>query len=193
MEQIAKPLLTSKARLLAHASAHIKAHGFAASPVDSLAKQAGMTSGAVYQHFKGKADLFAEVIDVELQKTCQRFASVHAHDVSKAAKVMNIYLSDAHVAQPEAGCPLPSLTAEVARSSETVKQAYQNGLLDIHQQLHRITGSHEAAWALLAQSVGGVMLARAMSDSSLQNELLNAVKAHSLALFTDTVASQAVN
>ncbi len=185
MKQTIDPELTGKARLIANASAHVKTHGFAASPVDALAKQAGMTSGAVYQHFAGKADLFAAVMDAELQKTSQRFASIAAHDVARATKAMNVYLSEAHVAQPEAGCPLPSLTAEVARSSEAVKQAYQNGLLDTHRQLHRITGSQETAWTLLAQSVGSIMLARAMTDSGLQNDLLSAVKAHSANLLNE--------
>lgn len=183
-DNAAVPVPTSKARLLAHASAHIKTHGFAASPVDTLAKQAGMTSGAVYQHFAGKADLFAAVIDAELQKTSQRFSSIAAHDALAAEKAMHVYLSAAHVAQPEAGCPLPSLTAEVARSSPAVKHAYQQGLVDIQQQLQRITGSHETAWALLAQSVGGVMLARAMTDSDLQSDLLGAIKSQCMKLLS---------
>ncbi len=172
----------SKARLVAHASAHLKTHGYAASPVDAIAKQAGMTSGAVYQHFSGKADLFAAVMAAEMQKTSLRFAAIAAHDLAATEKALNTYINQAHVEQPEAGCPLPALTAEVARSSVAVKQAYQSGLLDIHQQLHRITGSQQAAWTLLAQSVGSIMLARAMSDSALQNDLLSAVKAHSLSL-----------
>jgi AcrR family transcriptional regulator len=147
-----------------------------------------MTSGAVYQHFAGKADLFAAVMEAELQKTSQRFASIAAHDPAAAEKALNKYVSQAHVDQPEAGCPLPSLTAEVARASDAVKQAYQNGLLDTHQQLSRITGSPQTAWTLIAQSVGAVMLARAMSDSALQSDLLSAVKAHSVSLLNAPVA-----
>jgi TetR/AcrR family transcriptional regulator, transcriptional repressor for nem operon len=191
IEPVTQALLSSKARLLAHASTHVKAHGFAASPVDALAKQAGMTSGAVYQHFAGKADLFAAVIDAELQKTSQRFSHIAAHDVAAAEKALNKYVNQAHVEHPEVGCPLPSLTAEVARASDAVKLAYQNGLLDIHQQLSRITGSPQAAWTLLAQSVGSVMLARAMSNSALQSDLLSAVKAHSLSLLNDGLPESA--
>jgi TetR/AcrR family transcriptional regulator, transcriptional repressor for nem operon len=188
MKQPTDSAPTSKARLVAHASAHVKTHGFAASPVDGLAKQAGMTSGAVYQHFAGKADLFAAVIEAELQKTSQRFASIAAHDPAAAEKALNHYVSQAHVDQPEAGCPLPSLTAEVARASDAVKQAYQNGLLDIHQHISRITGSPQTAWTLLAQSVGAVMLARAMTGSGLQNDLLNAIKEHGLIFLRAKVA-----
>jgi TetR/AcrR family transcriptional regulator, transcriptional repressor for nem operon len=188
MKQPSNITPSSKARLLAHASAHLKTHGFAASPVDAVAKQAGMTSGAVYQHFAGKADLFAAVIEAELQNTRQRFSTIAAHDAAGAEKALNKYVSQAHVDKPEAGCPLPSLTAEVARGSDAVKLAYQNGLLDTHHQLSRITGSPQTAWALIAQSVGAVMLARAMSDNKLQSDLLRAVKAHSVGLLNAPVS-----
>lgn len=194
MNQTAQPALTTKEKtkekskektkdkLLAHASAHVKTHGFAASPVDVLAQQAGMTSGALYKHFAGKGDLFAAVLAAELEKTTQRFAQIEAKDLPATKKAMAGYLSQAHVEHPESGCPLPSLTAEVARASAQVKQVYQEGLLNTHQQVSRLAGSDETAWVLIAQSVGAVMLARAMSDSALQSDLLSAVKAHSASL-----------
>jgi TetR/AcrR family transcriptional regulator, transcriptional repressor for nem operon len=171
---------TSKARLLAHASAYVKTNGFAASPVDALTQQAGMTSGALYQHFAGKTDLFAAVLDIELQKTALRFAAINAKDLQAAGHALDAYLSPRHVAHPDTGCPLPSLTAEVARSTTRVRQVYQDGLVELHQQLSRITGSQPNAWALIAQSVGAVMLARALVDTDLQADLLTAVKAHSV-------------
>jgi hypothetical protein len=38
----------------------------------------------------------------------------------------------------------------------------------------RFTGSSDTAWALIAQSVGAVMLARAMRDETVRRELLGA-------------------
>lgn len=77
---------------------------------------------------------------------------------------------------PEQGCPLPSLTPEVARAGAAVQAAYQTGLLAVHAQLARLTGSADSAWALMALNAGAVMLARALPDEHLQQVLLTAVQ-----------------
>jgi hypothetical protein len=86
------------------------------------------------------------------------------------------------VQQPERGCPLPALTAEVARADPAVRQAFQEGLLQVHARLQRITGSAQAAWSLIAQNVGAVMLARALPDEKLQRRLLAAARRSGWAL-----------
>jgi hypothetical protein len=64
----------------------------------------------------------------------------------------------------------------VARSDAEVRGAFEDGLLDVHKALKRHLRSDEAAWALIAQSVGAVMLARAMQDDAARRKVLTAVK-----------------
>jgi TetR/AcrR family transcriptional regulator, transcriptional repressor for nem operon len=189
-QSLAKPALSMRNRsknatqtrtdLLAHAGAHAKENGFAASGVDALANAAGFSSGAVYQHFSGKSDFFAAVVSNELQRTTQRFSNIDAHHLPAAEQALRAYLSLAHINHPATGCVLPVLTSEVGRSDESVKQAYQTGLLALHHVLVGITGSQARAWRLLANCVGAVMLARAMPDDVGRQALLDAVLADAL-------------
>lgn len=163
-------------RLLEDTARHVKQHGFAGSGVDAIAASAGVTSGALYKHFAGKSDLLAEVVAMELERTADRFAAVPAGDLGAAQRALAAYLSLAHVQRADAGCPLPALTPEIARADATVRQAFQLGLADVHAQVGKMTGSSTAAWALIAQCVGAVMLARAMPDEATERRaLLDAV------------------
>ena len=160
--------------LLERAAAHVKAQGFASSGVDAIAAAADLTSGAVYRHFRGKADLFAALVRTQLQQTTQRFAAVSCGDARATHKTLAAYLSVAHVEHPAQGCPLPSLTPEVARSDPAVRQAFQDGLIEVHAQVARLTQSEDRAWALISQCVGAVMLARATNAPDTRAALLRA-------------------
>jgi AcrR family transcriptional regulator len=175
----------ARRRLLDCGARHVKQHGFAASGVDALAAAAGVTSGSLYRHFAGKSDLFAAMIRTELQRTAERFASIRAGDVDAAATAMAAYLGPQHLRHPERGCPLPVLTAEVARADGAVRTAFDEGLREVHAALEPIAGSGGKAWALMAQSVGAVMLARAALDPGLQRELLEAARVQTRSLLAD--------
>ena len=165
----------TRTRLLESGGRHAKKHGFGGSGMDSLAAAAGVTTGSLYKHFEGKSDLFAALIRSELQRTAQRFSAIAPGDLEAATTALAAYLSLNHVKHPEAGCALPSLTPEVARADEFVRDAFQSEMIAIHAIVaDRLTGSSDTAWALIAQSVGAVMLARAMRDETVRRELLGA-------------------
>jgi AcrR family transcriptional regulator len=166
----------SRKRVIELGGSHAKKHGFNASGMATLAASAGVTTGALYKHFNGKADLFAAVISAELQRTARMYDKVDPASGADATRVLAGYLSLQHVKHPEQGCPLPSLTPEVARADDAAKAAYQAGLLEVHATLRRLTATSEDAWTLMAQNVGAVMLARAVPDEKLQREILAALR-----------------
>lgn len=166
----------SRQRLVEQSGSHAKKHGFHESGMAALAASAGVTTGALYKHFDGKAELFVALISAELARTAQMYDSVDPADDASAARSLAGYLSLQHVKHPEQGCPLPSLTPEVARADDAVRAAFQTGLLEIHAKLRRLTATPDDAWALMAQNVGAVMLARALPDEKLQQELLSALR-----------------
>lgn len=166
----------ARQRLIELGGSHAKKHGFGESGMAALAASAGVTTGALYKHFDGKADLFTALITAEMQRTAQMYAAVEPGDEVGVARMLAGYLSLPHVRHPEQGCPLPSLTPEVARADEASKAAFQAALLDIHASLRRLTSTPEDAWTLMAQNVGAVMLARAIPEESLQREILGALR-----------------
>jgi TetR/AcrR family transcriptional regulator, transcriptional repressor for nem operon len=166
----------ARQRLLALGGRHAKKHGFGNSGMAELATSAGVTTGALYKHFGGKADLFAALITAELQRTAAMYGGVEPTDAAGAAKLLAGYLSLQHVKHPEQGCLLPSLTPEISRADDAAQAAYQAGLLEVHAQLQRLTSTSQDAWTLMAQNVGAVMLARALPDEALQRTVLSALR-----------------
>jgi AcrR family transcriptional regulator len=177
---------SSRQRLIELGGSHAKKHGFNESGMASMAAAAGVTTGALYKHFDGKADLFVALVRAELARTAKMYDSFEPGDDVNAARSLAGYLSIQHVRHPEQGCPLPSLTPEIARADETVKAAFQTGLLEIHGKIQSLTATPEDAWTLMAQNVGAVMLARAIPDRKLQLEVLSALRNAGLKLLSET-------
>ena len=166
----------TRQRLIGLSGGHAKKHGFNDSGMAALAASAGVSTGALYKHFNGKADLFAALITAEMARTAQLYDGFDPADDASAARSLAGYLSLQHVRHPAQGCPLPSLTPEVARADVAAKAAFQAGLQDIHASLQRLTANSADAWTLMAQNVGAVMLARAIPNEALQREILSALR-----------------
>lgn len=169
---------STRQHLLTASGSFAKEHGFFSSGVDALASAAGVTSGALYRHFSGKAGLFEAVVDAEIQKSLARLSHIASQDPAEVEKVIAGYLSMKHVADPSQGCMLPAMAAEVARADDATRQRFQEGVQDMKDHIAQGTKDDDAAWALLAQSVGAVLLARAMADDSAKKACLLAVRRH---------------
>jgi TetR/AcrR family transcriptional repressor of nem operon len=166
----------ARAKLVEAGGRHAKQHGFISSGMADLAAAAGVTTGSLYKHFSGKSDLFVAMITAELKRTADLYDAVDPADAEQVARTLAAYLSFSHVQHPEAGCPLPSLTPEIGRADGAVKEAVENGVQSIHANVTALTGNADVAWAVMAQNVGAVMLARGMHTEALQREILNAVR-----------------
>ena len=62
--------------LLDAARAQFGAHGYAATLTEDVVMQAGVTKGALYHHFGGKAELFAEVYEQVKREISDQVAEV---------------------------------------------------------------------------------------------------------------------
>ena len=166
----------ARAKLVEAGGRHAKQHGFTSSGMADLAAAAGVTTGSLYKHFSGKSDLFVAMITVELKRTADMYGAIDATNPDEVSRNLAGYLSLSHVKHPEMGCPLPSLTPEIGRSEDAVKLAFEQGVQGIHANVSALTGNSNTAWAVMAQNVGAVMIARAMQSEAIQRELLNAVR-----------------
>jgi TetR/AcrR family transcriptional regulator, transcriptional repressor for nem operon len=163
-------------QLLHNSAEHAKQHGFSASSADALASASGLTTGSLYKHFENKNALFSELLTAELARTMQRYEAVQPGDTQAMQKALNAYLSKSHAREAATGCPIPSLAAEVSRSSLTVRGSFETGVVELKNTMAALTGSSHTAWALMAQNVGAVMIARAMLSESVKDEILAAAR-----------------
>lgn len=155
----------------------VKKSGFAATGVDALMQAAGMTSGAFYSHFDSKSDLLKALIETELLASREMWAG-NPHDTAEEwlSFELDRYLNLGHVRHPEAGCMLPSLAAEIARTDSSVRELYEKEFLKGQEILAKRLGSEELAWAFICQLVGAILMARAMPNEATQRAIIEASK-----------------
>ena len=176
----------SRERILEAASRLFRERGLDGIGVADLMQSAGLTHGAFYAHFASKEDLMVEACARALARSAARWDRVAETSESSRAALAELatsYLSSRHRDHPGHGCVIAALGADVARQGGAVRRAYTRGLEALLGRLARlvpgrdVTARRRRALATYASMVGGVVLARAVDDAALSEEILNAVAA----------------
>lgn len=170
----------TRRRVLSEAAAAIRAVGPEGISVATLMAKAGLTHGGFYAHFKSKDDLVAQAISLMFEDSYELFLKRTADAEPKQALInyINMYVSSRHRDDPEHGCPLPSLSGDLARMPAAARERFAAGL-------ERLTGAigglldklgHSSpdrlADSVVAEMVGAVALSRAISDGPASNRIL---------------------
>lgn len=172
MRYSANHKMETREKLLASSATSIKKSGFASVGVDGLMKAIGLSGGAFYSHFSSKDELFRAIVERELAHSLDRLNGDGVMDAVKLQRCLKQYLSMGHVEQPEAGCALPVLGAEIARSDMQVREAAQTWICRLHEGWARILGSDSLAWSVLSQCVGALVVARMLAAPEVQRDVL---------------------
>lgn len=160
----------NRRRILDVASRLFKEKGFDAVSVAQIMKAAGMTHGGFYGHFSSKDDLVAQTLAHAL--AADSFGKGEFSDFVRS------YLAPRHRDNPGNGCPTAGLAAAIRHQTPEAKAAMAEGL---RTQIARIEqalpneGSAAARGAAIgswAAMVGAVILARAVDDPELSDEVL---------------------
>jgi AcrR family transcriptional regulator len=162
----------TRKKLLASARAIAKKGGFGTTGVDQLMASIGLTGGAFYGHFPSKDALFAELVLEEIANSTEMLAGDENSPPDHVAKRLRSYLSSAHAANPETGCVLPALGPEIARSAPEVRGIVEQGLKGLQKSWAGRIGNPDAAWALIAQCVGALVLARCVESERTRKDIL---------------------
>lgn len=163
----------TRAKLLDSSSAIAKKGGFDATGIDALMAAIGLTGGAFYSHFKSKDELFEALIEREMSNSTEMLAGDEGTAPDHVAKMLRAYLSTYHALHPESGCALPTLGPEIARSAPPVRAAVERSLKKLQRGwADRFDGNGDKAWALIAQCVGAIVLARAVESERTRQEIL---------------------
>ncbi len=179
-----------RAKILKSAGRGFRSRGYGGSGVDGLAKDAAVTSGAFYAHFKSKADAFRESVTVGL-KDLRRGIEQTREQLGRRWRegFIDFYLGDRRTCDLADSCALQSLSVEVARADDDARQAYETELRAIIEAVAaglegKPKARREEATALLALLVGGVSLARAVRDATVSDEIAAAVRKAAIGLGT---------
>jgi TetR/AcrR family transcriptional regulator, transcriptional repressor for nem operon len=161
-------------------------HGFTAASIDDIMAGAGMTRGGFYSYFQSKSELYAEAISCFVSGKLEGIAAVDKVS-DRAARIVRDYLSRQHLDEVETICPLIGLPNDISRSDQSVREAQESALRMMIETFEQgMTAAAEPArqraLALTSLCIGGMVLARAIEDDSLADELREATMAVALKL-----------
>jgi AcrR family transcriptional regulator len=164
--------LETREKLLQSSALSAKRSGFSTVGVDGLMKAIGLSGAAFYSHFSSKDALFAAIVERELGQSLDRLGGQGEQDRERLERCLKQYLSMAHVEQPESGCALPTLGAEIARSDELVREQAELWICRLQANWAQILQSDSLAWAILSQCVGALVVARMLVTPDIQRAVL---------------------
>ncbi|MGF1447959.1 MAG: TetR/AcrR family transcriptional regulator [Opitutales bacterium] len=173
----------TREHILRSAARVFRRKGYAAASVDEVMAGAGLTVGGFYAHFKNKDDLFQHAL-LAAAVDGEELLRKHLPDIDGWEGIRayaHAYLSEGHLKKVAEGCPLPSLTADVARSGKRTKRQLQDAVEDrLARLLTKLpTGPETRAQliGILVTLVGGLTLARGMPDADTAHEILQSARA----------------
>jgi TetR/AcrR family transcriptional repressor of nem operon len=169
---------SNRERILKAASRLMRERGIAGVSVDALTEAAGMTHGSLYSQFGSRERLVeaavAHVIAAKGQEVPDAFA---------LSDYVSEYLSAAHRDRVGSGCPLAALCCEMPRQSKAVRERFTAG---VKAMVGWVSGRRDSrirqgrrdedALATVASLVGALVLARAVSDPGLSDDILRATR-----------------
>lgn len=165
------------ARILKVAAKRFRELGLDGIGVADVMKQAGVTVGAFYKHFKSRDELVVEALGTA-------FKDIDAWEkhAETLAQLLENYLTEYHRDNPGAGCAMGALLGDMSRASKSAKTLYTArikhslvvtaGLLPSEENADK----RGRALLILSSLLGALNLSRAVSDPSLSREILDKVR-----------------
>jgi TetR/AcrR family transcriptional repressor of nem operon len=132
----------TRERLLEEAAAAIKLEGPERISIAAIMARADLTHGGFYAHFGSKEELIAaaiermfEIVDRAVLRLIEGLEPAEA-----LAYFIDDYLSARHFDSVSDGCPLPALSADVARLGMEIKAPFSHGFAQLQEHLFRKLG-----------------------------------------------------
>jgi TetR/AcrR family transcriptional repressor of nem operon len=174
----------NRKRVVETAARQFRELGFEGVGVADLMKSAGLTHGGFYAQFDSKEHLMVEACERALEESEHRWrALLERAPKKRLSAIASSYLSPQHCDNPGAGCVIAALSMEAARQGPSVRAVFTEAAKRFLGLLGQVVPGRSAktrrreALASFAAMVGAVALARTVSDASLSEDILQAVRA----------------
>jgi TetR/AcrR family transcriptional repressor of nem operon len=180
-----------KAKIVQSARRLFNRHGFDNVSIGQIMAGAGLTHGGFYSYFGSKSDLYSEVLGCFFTdpnwKNCWEGVEVDLKSADVGPQVVRAYLSREHFEDVENSCPMAALPSYVTRSGKRAKRAFETvfkAMVSVLQRSSNEGGTRRRvnAQAVAALCVGGMVVARALDDRRVADELRGACESVALRL-----------
>ena len=181
----------TKKRIVESARRLFNRHGFENVSLGQIMAGAGLTHGGFYSYFNSKSDLYADALQCFFTdpawKSCWEDVKVDRTAPDAGAQVVRAYLSRQHYETVEDSCPMVALPTDVARGNKRTREAFETVFRAMVRVIENTSGNlgksrRAKAQAIAALCVGGMVVARAVEDEKLADELRNSCIQTALAL-----------
>jgi TetR/AcrR family transcriptional regulator, transcriptional repressor for nem operon len=171
----------SRNRILEAAATLFREKGFDGVGLADIMKAAGLTHGGFYGHFGSKEDLEAQALSLAMAQSLTNWSqAVDSAAARPLAAFAAQYLTPYYRDNRGEGCPIAALGCDAAREGERVRSALTAGLEPTLALISNVVPGRSKAQrrrkaiSALAEMVGAMILARAVNDPALSNEILAA-------------------
>lgn len=171
-------------KIVKDAARRVRAEGLTGAAVSAVMRDAGLTHGGFYKHFKSKDDLVMESLREAFQETADRLAQAgeQARPGMAWKAIVKAYLSPEHCDHAEFGCPLAALAPELARGGEEMRArmlaeigAYKDRMLRFMPG-RRAADKKRAFFMIFSTMVGAVEIARIIPDPVTRETVLGSAR-----------------
>jgi AcrR family transcriptional regulator len=186
MKRAAKSKEATHDRIVAAAARAIRRSGYNGTGVADIMKDAGLTHGGFYAHFPSREAMLAEAADRAGSESVTMMERIAAGTPPQQAlpAMMQAYLSKEHLEEIENGCAVAALGSEMPRQAPEVRRAATRRIKEMVDLVARQSpdwgqpGAHDRALFTIATMVGALVLARAVDEPGLSDELREAALKH---------------
>ncbi len=152
----------NRAALVRAASKLFREHGIDGVGVAEISKEAGLTHGALYAHFKSKEELALEALSYGFDQTALRMYSATVDGMPDLGAYLDGYLSPESRDDYAGRCPMSASASEIGRQDRAISTRFSEGYMVMVRAFERqiAQNAKDAPGAQGAQD--GDALARAM-------------------------------
>lgn len=169
-------------RIVAKASTRLREKGLHGIGVADLMKEAGLTHGGFYAHFRSREALVIEAFSQTMDASIRHW-SESVKDTppdQRLEKLVGNYLTARHRDTPGRGCAVPTLGADITRESPKTRRAFAGKLEEMIAEIASFlpdASKQEAerqAIVALSTMVGTLLLSRIAGTGPLSDDILKA-------------------
>jgi TetR/AcrR family transcriptional repressor of nem operon len=166
--------------IVSDASRRFRSEGVSGPGVASVMRDAGLTHGGFYKHFRNKNELLVEATAEAFRDMAARLlhAAGQAPPGEAWKAIVAEYMSAKHCDHPESGCPLAALAPELARTDRSLKRrisaemrAYKDTLVPFMPGSN-VAERERAFFLIFSTMIGSIEMARMIPDHEVREQIL---------------------
>ena len=165
-------------KIVKDASRRVRAKGLNGAAVSAVMKDAGLTHGGFYKHFRSKDDLLLE----SLREGFREIEDALAHAAEQLTPgeawkaIVKTYLSVDLCEHPDRGCPLAALAPELARADKRMKPQIVAELVNYKSRMlpfmpgRQSADKERAFFVIFSTMIGAIEISRMLPNAQCERK-----------------------